>query len=168
MRTVLLLCLCLLAPSLVAGQTLQQATVTLTDAQITSLTAVDVVPRPGPGKAIVLIGAAVFLDTRNGGYTNVSSDIALWLQYAGQDASNYILGDYRWTGTGVQFLKLNPTTYDSFIWPGSHEDAGLSEDAQLELRLYNAAGLLTGGGSGNVLRVSVVYLVLDVTTGVFL
>ncbi len=150
---------------------LRQATVTLTNDQIIHLpsTGIEIVPAPGTNKALILVSGRVILDATHGAYTNLTAGGFVQILVGTSDASNYVLTDFfGQTGT-VQIESFTPTTY----WD---ETAGINKDLQAGDEVVNAAlnlgpafntGNFTVGHTLNTLRVSITYLILNITTGLF-
>lgn len=148
------------------AQTVQQATVTLTDAQIKALpsTPVEVVGTPASGKAYVLVNV-----TLNGSfvaaYTNLTGhgwweDLGLYAQgtYGSGQVSDF---------TGLDGF-LNYTSDRGLVTLGPYQWMKRpASAASFELVALNDTGDFTGGHASNTLTVSVLYYVLDLSTGLF-
>lgn len=167
-------------PSAVSGPATEvvvfSQSVELTDAQIKALptTSVAIVPSPGPGKALVFMRGFVEL-TLAEVYTNVNAVAVMTVGPDGQGGSNFIpVGD-------GNFLDLGAGTWVGFLTPKAApgypiaeqigESVGSSitnwEDKAIwigALNPYptNADGNFTGGDAANILKVTVLYTIIDV------
>lgn len=154
--------------------TIYQASVTLTDAQIKALptSAVEVVPAPGAGSALIFIGALLTIDAAAAAYYNGDDVVVttLNLRYGTADASAYVAdvgGDHFLTYHGVKTISLGPS--------GNSGGPGGSNVQQYAQNIANAAikvgavnlddmsasSDFTLGNAANTLKVTVWYGVVD-------
>ena len=169
------------APVSPAAASPRQATATLTDAQIKALPSTPVVVVPAPGMNRVLLAPVtqgsmqivLYLDWY-GDYTNIDAT-ATWEcavgpfgPYARYGAGNKLASFLGWGAGGqanaVWLLSKNDSTVDG----AALNNLSDVQNQPITLGMVNAAlGNLTGGHAANTLTVSVLYSVLDVTTGRF-
>lgn len=161
-----------------------KAKVDLTDAQIKALptTPITLVPAPGAGKTIYMLGAFVRIDTANDGYGNISADPAASLfitfegegpgpaqGYLGKVATNHQLNLLLTSFTNHTVL-LSPITtavikdvsanVGGFVL--AQIDAFDMENKALVLVVENAAlGNFTGGDPANTGSITVVYAIVE-------
>jgi hypothetical protein len=153
----------------------QVATISFTDAQIKTLptTGTIVIPAPGVGKAIMVLGSFWRIDTTAGTYTNLNGIACRsYLQYETGDRITAIndenifpfwsTGDVR----GVALMAahdIEPSETLGHYPFGIAEPITQFENNAVTLRFFNnEAGNLTGGHANNTLRLSVVYIEIDV------
>jgi hypothetical protein len=154
---------------------LHQATVTLTNAQITHLPAelggIELVAAPGAGK-LLIPQTAVFVLTSTVAYANTSGYCVLFLDQNEDQATTLVQGNpFLDAGTSqiqVVTLATNLAADDSDFFPNSFGLGGTWIDKALTVKAATDDGNdFTGGHADNTLRVSVAYYVLNTTTGLF-
>ncbi len=161
------------------GSFLHQATVTLTNAQIKALplTGVDIIPAQGSGTVVICgayvgggLSGAMFMHWV-ADYTNVDASIA-WQFYVGNFnniLASYDAGDFFVWGAASPFFLLGPQSDPDTSYPipviNSISDF---DNKAVTLKVLNASlGALTGGNASNTLTVSLPYMILNLSTGVF-
>lgn len=156
------------------GVVVLSTTVTLTNAQIKALgagTAVTIVPPPGVGKAFNFVSGFVVLNTTAGVYTNVN--VAAYFQFTleGFWASVGMVGNpmnLMLTGGGVYGAFFAPASSGT-VAAGSNTVSEVNSVADyidnyaLQLSGGNGgAGAFTGGNAANTLKITVLYMIIDV------
>lgn len=149
----------------------RQATLSRTHAQILSLEVDEptIIAAPGAGKLVVVVGGVVhFQFDNNPGYTNVTGDTRIILRYVSSgNASADISGDALANAT-IQTLPFlgfgfHQATADLFIASNS-----LNDFTNLAVTVTVTGPAPSGGGdASNIMRVSVLYHVLNLTTGLY-
>jgi hypothetical protein len=161
------------------GSILHQATVTLNNSQILHLptTAVEIVAAQGSAKAIVPVSCFMRLDTAAGAITADAG--ASWLlQYAGgtylsspQPVSGFLasarIADLFFPVLAYQ-INADDFGASTVIGSGVLGVSTNSDNKALQIKDdWNGVSDYTDGNVANSLKVSVAYLVLDTTTGIF-
>lgn len=158
---------------------LNQATVTLTDAQIKALptTPIEIVPAPGANRVTVVDQWVVRLNTLAGGYTN-TTNAGWYLCYAvgGVVAASFILlGNNLAAMSDTLCLNGLPqititagiSGADGYLW-GTQLVANYGANSAIVVRDdYASSGNYTGGHASNSAVVTVLYTVYDVETNRF-
>jgi hypothetical protein len=153
-----------------------QATVSLTNAQLKALntTPIVIVAAPGSGKAIIPLSAMAVL-TWVANYTAIDPSAVFAITHDGILPST-LAPAYETPDSNVTNLLANGSGGVSVFGPVALTSAALTPQPELNMGLSNLAVLvqlfnngadLTGGDAGNALVVSVLYLILNLTTGVF-
>jgi hypothetical protein len=146
---------------------LRKATVTLTNAQIKALpgTPIELVPAQGAGKAVDFVRAVAWLDVTAGGYTNVDPEATLKVGIAGIGSSvPDSVPDLLGANSDVYALEFAPTVYvtDGVVSSNSYYSRSTVDNVPIQLFGTNGSlGNLTGGNAANTLKVSVIYMVVD-------
>jgi hypothetical protein len=152
-----------------------QATVLLTDAQIKALptTAVEIVAAPGANLLIVppaALGSAGFISLSldwSSDYTNVNAAAKIRVILGGGHHVDYAEDSFfRW---GQDVIYLLETLGGGSVAGGyGPNNPSNIVNQPVYFDVTNASdGNFTGGDASNTLRVSVSYLILDTTTGLF-
>ena len=142
----------------------KQASLTLTNDQIKALatTPVEVLPAQGAGKVIHIVGGCAVI-AGSDAYTNDSANCKIGFMVGGYALATYIARSLvTYAGDAVlPFTSANiPANNDgSSLGP---EATGTLANAPLLVFMDNTDGNLTGGGSGNSLTVTVLYMTVDV------
>lgn len=166
------------------GSLIHQETVTLTDAQIKSLgngTAIQIVAAQGANKVIRLVDASAVLDTSageyDGGFDPAGSGWAFFLDYQASTYASSVIP----IAAPLNLQAITPLLWSAVVsgdsdMVGEGDFAGLiisklptttPVNKALELSDWFAAGAYTGGHASNTLKVSVAYLIWDVSTGAY-
>lgn len=167
-KTIHLLLLTLTVTLTCAAQTIQQTTVTLTDAQIKSLptTTIEIVPAPGAGKGLLLLRGRIETNTNAGGYVSASNQCAFALINADWDQlSNFALMRGGMSNEMVFSKGLTPAlTVASGDYAGSLEETNYpaKENQAISITDYSGGSNYTGGNASNTMKVTVFYLIIDV------
>ncbi len=148
-----------------------QATTTLTNAQIIALqtTPIALVAAPGANKLAVPVYCNIVQHFPVTPYSTVDAAASLSVSVGDVIASSSvdISGSF---GSTTPYLAMVPITsaYDveGFLYIGPNDQANLLNKA-IYLSCYNNSVNFTGGAAANTLGVSLVYMVLNVTTGLF-
>lgn len=157
-----------------------QAPLTLTDAQVKALpsTPIEIVPAPGAGKALLPFLAWWYVKWA-ADYTNIGSLSRIGIGYSGQ--LNGTLAQFDETAAGqVSNLLADGASHPAVMGPrgtsgpltgspisatGQFQDDPGVTNAALEVFAVNggtATGNFTGGNGGNVIFVTLFYVVADV------
>lgn len=153
------------SPSLI-----HQATVTLTDAQIKALptTPVDLTGTPGATRVLAYQFGTAHLNASAGSYSGVGTvdpNLAMLQMRVGNLFAS-VYGDWSW---------ILEEGFDGLVMMPALSESGLrTEFANLPFVLYGPNGVTEGlgnfggGHADNTLRVSVAFMVFDLSTGLFL
>jgi hypothetical protein len=150
------------------AQLVQKVTVTLSDAQIKALptTPVEILPAPGTGKAIYLIGGAVVINASGGGYSNVdNASPQLFTSGQGIGLTGLFPGASDLQLADVRMRQLQPS--EAQIGTGSFNGwaiatGGLDENQPVVIMDNWNGSNYTGGNASNSLKVTVIYVIIDV------
>jgi hypothetical protein len=158
----------------VGDEDFMQKTVILTDAQVKDLpvTPITIIPAPGVGRAVLVLGGFMTLDATSGAYTNVDTTSGQnrgpTLAYQTADSTvTFGFSDAAWefletsARQSAQF-GLGFLGSDSSRLEGAADVTSSFENADLVVGFRNGAnGSLTGGNSANTLRVTVIYAIVN-------
>jgi len=152
---------------------LHQATVALTNAQITALptTAVEIVAAPGINRQLCPVSAVFARNFTSGNYTNTTGFCAGYLLWHGDvQATTLAPASFFSTMGATPFIVSSASEVPDQAgdFTGFLNGVNAPINKALEIGAATNDGLNFGGGNAaNSMRVSVMYLVLNVTTGVF-
>lgn len=157
---------------------IQRASIILTDDQIKALpsAAIQLVPAPGTGKALLAISAFLTLDATAGAYTNITN--ASFVIGYQQDASPALISIYAsvvlpvetYLGSAVKsFLcltggsdKLGTGDFSAYVVGHTAGDLALAENMPLALKDdFDGVSDYTGGNTANSMRATLVYAIVD-------
>lgn len=149
-----------------------QAIVTLTDAQIKTLPTIsqELVPAPGAGLANLLLPhwmlPVLRLDTTAGVYANASATAAV--QFGGE-VGNIKFGGFDDLLTYGADAVMYPSVSDIIGGGGNVQGREFAENSAVFIAADNdGMGNFTGGHVDNTLRISVVYMIVNLDTGQFI
>lgn len=158
-------------------QNVLSTAVDLTDAQIKALptTPIELVPAPGAGKTIMMLGAFVRIDTSNNMYDNIDAGATFLITFAGENigAAQGVLQNT--TDTPVTDLLTSfdnqtvmlaayttITTVNGFLITPQMVSVSDITNKALQLKVTNGAlGAFTEGDAANTGTIKVVYTVVD-------
>jgi hypothetical protein len=139
-----------------------ETSLTLTDAQIKALdtTPIQIIPAPGSGKFIQVLGWAALIDLTGGIYTNVDAAAALFLDNSALTASFAAHSkDGLFNGSAAQRMAHMAGGTTSSTSETSVPYSALDNQAVYVATANNAMGDFTGGNAANSLTVYVTYQV---------
>jgi hypothetical protein len=153
------------------SQTVQTATVTLTDAQIKALptTGIQVVAAPGANKMLLPVTGVWVLDPRGGAYTNLALlftalyyDAAVTqnctIQYS--EAAQGAFADASGIHVLAAFAPNNADSVQGVSWVS--DNPGVAVNKPLFVGADNSGnGNLTGGNAANSLKVTAYYITVS-------
>lgn len=161
------------------GGGLQSATIEVTHTQIVNLTQVEILPAPGAGKAYMVNWAILFINGTDIDYANFNNNSLAGIRYdtglypacqllresGSASLSNFFaFGEPNFASLTTQSLvpvAATPSSPNTQPDIGDHPLAAIENQA-LVWHIYNEPGTLTNGDAGNVLKVTVYYVIYDV------
>ena len=158
---------------------LRTATKTLTHSQIRTLPTapVEIVPSPGAGKALFIIGGRFGANCVGGAYTGFTGYSAIELAVSSADLTftgqtqNTILPSALIGDSGYQVQQSAPYyligsgAYDGELTQGAQANSNNPPDENLPIVCFGFNGVqvnFTGGNANNTLKVTVFYTTVDV------
>lgn len=148
----------------------QSVTVTLTDAQVKALpsTPVEIVPAPGANKMIALL-YSIWEFATTVAYTNIQAGCQAWLQYSSGGTIATIIHSEGATAlfgtfgkTAIMPAAAFPNTVDGVNNPQIDATSNFN-NTSIQIKALNGAAVdFTGGNAGNQVKVTAVFLILDV------
>lgn len=157
----------------VDAQILQKQSITLSDSQVKNLpsTPVEIIAAPGANKVIVPIVAIAYFKW-NGNYGNIASNAALNISH--NNGTNLLTALFENASSSVSNLLNDDEDYMAIFTQKSEIANGINVgfymypsnivNKNITIGLYNGAnGNLTGGSTANTIKVTVYYVVEDVS-----
>lgn len=163
---------------LLSGDSVETATVELTNAQIKALptTGIEIVAAQGPGKLIVPVITVLHVDTAAGAYTNVSGDASSFarLWYGVNDFASLRtdrgLAGFDLTSVFVNgrvtvfspMLLVGTSSPPAIVAPDIYAGSDIINEP-IVLKVNNTDGDFTGGNAANSMQVVCNYIVVDLS-----
>jgi len=150
--------------------TVFSTTVPLVGDQIQTLPtiAVTLIPAPGPNKLLIPV-AAIIIKQFVTGYTNVDANVKLGIVEDPDTSFNFLstlnVGNILWEGTTDAKIIMALRSDEPFALAiNSAPQFDIVTDKPLALGMINGAlGNLVGGDEANTLKVTVLYMIIDVS-----